>query len=279
METSVPGELIIAADWERLDQGSPEERACFAAIGLRYDDQWLSEGYDSFVNRIRTAPMLSAYHLAQWTAWNWWRLRWEPRSGTEDWPLAHRLSTIGEGYVWPNITIFSDGERVAVIAKPTFERPSTRFRYINDFAAVMPARAFENAVDQFIEQVRGQLRAEGLAETNLDLIWSDVCEERRDGDAVRRRKLEALLGCDPDQANEAAIERLIADAAELGMPAMNEVAADHARGGDLLTADALRDIANGRGFDASPRDMVHLRVGVSLPRAGDVAAWRLGKIN
>src|SRR6266849_10117859 len=127
MDETMPSELSITADPERLDEGPPEERACFAAIGIRYAHLWLTEGYDGFVKKVRSAPLLSGYHLAEWMAWNWWRLRWEPRSNAPDWNFAHRLTTIGEGYVWPNITIFSDGKRVALIARPTRERPSTPF--------------------------------------------------------------------------------------------------------------------------------------------------------
>ncbi len=272
----MPNGLSITTDWERLDVGTLEERACFGAVGIQWNNISLTEGSDSFVNRVRSAPMVSAYHLAEWVAWNWWRLRWEPRSNSPDWVFAHRLSTIGQGYIWPNITIFSDGERTALIAKPTRERADIPFRYLSDTAAIVSANLFENAVDQFVEQVRGQLRAEGVNDTNLDRIWSDVCEERRSPDTAARRKLEALLGRDPDRGDTSAIEQLVADAEAYGELAMNEIAADHGQGGELLTAEKLLGIAKSSGFDASPRDAVRLAPGIGLPPAGGVAAWRLG---
>jgi hypothetical protein len=276
MAKTMPNGLSITADWERLDVGTSEERACFAAVGIQWNTISLTEGSDSFVNRVRSAPMVSAYHLAEWVAWNWWRLRWEPRSNSADWAFAHRLSTIGQGYVWPNITIFSDGERTALIAKPTRDRADVPFRYLSDTAAIVSASLFENAVDQFVEQVRGQLRAEGVNDTNLDRIWCDVCEERRAPDAAARRKLEALLGRDPDRGDASAIEQLVADAKAYGELAMNEIAADYGQGGELLTAETLLGIAKSSGFDASPRDAVRLAPGTGLPPAGGVAAWRLG---
>ena len=84
------------------------------------------------MKRLPPGLLLSAYHLAEWLAWNWWRLRWEPVSITADWVFAHRLATVGGGYVWPNVRIFSDGERTALIAKPTPQRANTPFRYISD---------------------------------------------------------------------------------------------------------------------------------------------------
>jgi len=272
----VPSELSITADPERLDEGSAEERACFGALHIQYGSISLTEGQDGFVNKVRSAPLLSAYHLAEWMAWNWWRLRWEPRSNAPDWQFAHRLTTIGEGYIWPNITTFSDGERIALVARPTRERPDTPFRYISDRAAVVRAREFEYVVDQFIEQIRGLLRAEEISESNLDRIWNDLGEERTNPETAKRRKLEALLGCDPDKANQSAIERLVEDAQTLGQPAMNEIAADNAQGGELMTADTLRAMAESCGFDALPEDVVRLTPGSGLPRAGDVPAWQLG---
>jgi hypothetical protein len=277
METAMPRELTITADWERLDEGLPEERACFAAVGIYSGEVCLTEGHDGYVKRFRAAPLLSAYHLAEWLAWNWWRLRWEPnRPGTDDWPFAHRLATIGAGYVWPNVTIFSDGERTALIAKPTPERANTPFRYISDTAAVVPSRHFEGALDEFIEQVRGQLHEERVTDTNLGRIWDEVRAERQDPESALRRKIEALLGQDPGEGDENVIERLIEDGKALGGPAMNEVAADHRRGGRLLTADVLRDIATNAGFDASPRDVVRLKPGWNAAHPGEGPAWRLG---
>jgi hypothetical protein len=272
----VTARLEITADWERLDEGSPEERACFAAIAIRSGVVSLTDAQDSFVNRVRSAPFLSAYHLAEWLAWNWWRLRWEPRSNVPDWAFAHHMTTIGNGYVWPNITIFSDGQRIALIAKPTRKRVETAYRYVSDAAAVVGAREFENSIDGFVGQVRDQLRAETVEQTNLDRIWADVLAERNDPEIAKRRKLEALLGLDPDLADIGAIEGLIADAAALGQAAINEIAADQRRDGEILTGKVLRDTAEKLGYESSPKDVVSLGLGTVLPSVGDVPAWFLG---
>ncbi len=270
------GDLAFTTEWERLDEGSPEERAGFAALGIRWGDTWLTEGRDSFVDVLRKAPFLSGYHLAEWIAWNWWRLRWEPRSHAPDWAFAHRLTTIGEGYVWPNITIFSDGERIALLAKPTAGHPDASFRYINDVAAVVPARAFEIAVDDFIERVRGKLQADAFGATNLDAIWQDIRAEREDPETARRRKLEALLGFDPDKADPAILERLVIEAGTLGEASINELAAERTRGGEPPSEATLRDMAAESGFDAAPRDAVRLAARTHLPRRGEAPAWLVG---
>jgi hypothetical protein len=185
------------------------------------------------------------------------------------------MATIGHGYVWPNITIFSDGERTALIARPSTDRPDTAFRYISNHSAVLPSVTFESAVDQFVGQVLGQLSAEQVRDTNLDRLWIELMEERRDRGATRRRKLEALLGCEPDEADPVLIDRMLEDAQLLGERAVEELAADHAQGGKPLTAEDLRQLAVTSGYTASPRDAAQLTPR-TLPTAGDVPAWKLG---
>jgi len=273
----MPLSWSINLDWETLDSGPPEERACFASIGIQAHDVWLTEGLDTLANSVRKAPRLSAYHLSEWMAWNWWRLRWEPRSTTaRDWSSSHRMASIGGGYIWPNITIFSDGERVALIAKPTEERPRSAYRYIADIAAIVQAGEFESGTDSFIEQVVERLSSEKITKTNLQTVWEGVLEERKTPALARARKLEALLGQDPDESDPRILEQLISDSNSLGSEAVDEIAADHGMGGTVSTAQELQEIASASGYDSSPRDVTKLAHGSGLARSGQVPAWKLG---
>ena len=268
--------LAIEAEWEQLNAGSPEERACFSALGIRNGELWLTEAEDAFVKRLRQKVHLSAYHLAEWLAWNWWRLRWEPRRNTPDWSLAHHLATIGGGYVWPNLTILSDGECITLISKSTSLRPQEPLRYVSNVRMGVYAGEFENAIDHFIEQVRGQLLAEGIAKSNLDEIWTDVLAERADPEAGTRRKFEALLGFDPDEADEALLAVLLKDAKALGERAMGEVAAGRSGEGSILTAAQLHETARTSGFDSRPSDAARMRPDTQLSPEVQVPAWKPG---
>jgi hypothetical protein len=149
-------------------------------------------------------------------------------------------------------------------------------RYIEDIAAVVRANAFESAIDQFIEQVRGQLRAEHVGTTNLDDLWNAVLAERVDPVAASRRRFEALLGFDPDEADESRIDALIADSNTLGEQAIAEVAAGRSGTENAPTAGEIRQIATDSGFDCAPRDMVRLQSTAQLPRYGEFPAWVRG---
>ncbi|MBF0529338.1 MAG: hypothetical protein HQK55_08725, partial [Deltaproteobacteria bacterium] len=218
---------------------------------------------------------VSSYHLAEWFAWNWWRLRWEPRTSAGDWLFAHSLTAIGNGYVWPHITIFSDGERIALVAKPTQEQSPTSFRYISNAAAIVPAQQFEASIDNFIDQIINRLREEHVGNTNLHNVWSDIRKERQDKAVALWRKFEALLGADPDEGDAGTVARLIKDAESLGEGAMGEIAAHHAQGEDILTATTLQEVANTVGFEGAPLGRACLRE-YALPKKTEVPAWRLG---
>ncbi|MGB7552126.1 MAG: hypothetical protein WBM15_11270, partial [Chromatiaceae bacterium] len=241
--------LNIACQWERLAEGPPEEMSCFGMLRVRLGDILLTEGQDGFIDCTRDGPLVSGYHLAEWLAWNWWRLAREPRPDTPkaDWHFAHCLGTVGAGYLWPNITIFSDRERTTLMAKPTHPQGFSAFRYTADWAAVVPTRQFESAVDEFMAQIQGKLRADHVVPTNFDQIWSEVLAERADPDSAAQRELEAVLGCDADEGDSAQILQLLADADELGRDAVIEMSAGHLPGRKLLTAADLASLARGLG--------------------------------
>ena len=266
----------ISAAWEALGEGTPEERACFGAIGVRLNDLWLSEGHDPFVGRVRQAPLISGYHLAEWLIWNWWRLRWEPRSHTIDWGFTHRMASIGAGYVWPNITIFSDGERIAIVARPSRDQDAGGYRYIADAAVVLPARVFENALDLFVDQVTGQLDAEGIVGSNLQQLRADLRGEQRNQEVGLERKMEALLGFDPDEAPDGAVAQLIADSVAIGPSAAAELAAEGGGPGRIVHAGDLFALADAEGFRVNTEDRFTLREWQPFARA-QTPAWFVGQ--
>lgn len=275
----MPQRLEIALAPERLSEGSPEERAAFGLFTIRTTLASLTEGFDSFVNSYRPGPLVSGYHVAEWFTWNWWRLRWEPKSAARDWDFAHKMTSIGEGYVWPNLTIFSDGVRTAIISEPSARPDAKPFRYVGALPTVVPSTVFETAIDTFIPQILERLQTEGAKDSNLALLWSDVITERNDPEIAKRRRLEAYLGREPEAADDDAVERLLADAARLGDAALEEVAADSAQrlnNGNVPTAATFEHLALTRGHDASPRDAAKLDSEHKVARGAEVPAWRLG---
>lgn len=277
MEAEINMDLTIEMQWEHLSEGSAEERACFGVLCFRHNGIAMTEGIDGFVGCSRPGPLVSGYPLAEWLAWNWWRLTVEPRQEhlTGDWAFAHRLSTTGEGYLWPNIAIFSDRERTTLIARPTRPQGFAAFRFTADHVLVLPSRVFEAAVDRFISQIQGRLRESAIPETNFDHVWAEICAERADPNLAARRRIEALRGVDPDEGDSEQIEKLLADAGSLGSEAVQELAANPVSGQRLPTADELADLARSQGSEINPGDRVRIDI-ADLPPCELVPAWQRG---
>lgn len=277
MNADLVTDLRMALDWERLDVGSSEERACFGMLVVQLGGTLLTEGHDGFIDCFRRGPLVSGYHLAEWLAWNWWRLTHEPRPDAPagDWQLTHCMSTVGEGYLWPNITIWSDRQRTVLGAQPTHPQGFSAYRYTADRTIVLPTTGFVSALDQFMAQIQGKLRADGVALTNFDRIWGEVLEERAAPDLAYYRELEAVLGRDADEDDDSQIQGLIADAESLGRDALIELSAGSRPGQSPTTAAEIRSWAADLGQDTRPADTAAI-TGLDLSRPAERPAWRLG---
>ncbi len=267
--------LGISLAPEMSDEGDPAERACFGLFTMRANGADLTGGMDFFITAYRSGPLVSGYHAAAWLAWNWWRLCHEPRSSAPEWWRSHRMTAIGEGYAWPNITIFSDGARTTILAEQSARPDAKPFRYIGSAPCVLPTVQFQWAVDAFVSSMQARLRAQGVDETALDRIWRDVTAERGSPELARRRRLEALLGRDPDAIEDQLVDRLITEAAEVGEPAVEELAAHGGQGAPPPSVAELRRSARENGYEARPGDAVRPIDG-GPEGESEAPAWRIG---
>ena len=255
---------------------SPEDEATLSRIAVGVDRIRLTQTLDTRTMRVHDGANLSAYRLAEWLTWNWWRLRWEPthqnvqRDRRLGWRQAHELAGIGGGWLWPNVTVWSDGLRVELDARPSPEVEAEPVRYLASRSAAVSAESFEAGVDDFVERVLARLDECALRGTDLAGAWKELAAERADPESAAYRKIEAFLGCDVDEADPRQVERIVLDGRTLGSAAMAEVAADR-----FLTADALREEARSAGFDASAVDRARVLRG-AWDGGGQRAPWEVG---
>lgn len=260
---------------EKLEEGTPEEQAAFGLVRIIADGRSLTQGYDTFIDGPREGPLVSGYHLAEWLSWNWWRLKCEPRpprNPSLSWKFSHCLHTIGEGYVWPNLTIHSDGFRAALESNRSAEGP-TVFRYFGATPVLALWADVEAAIDHFVGVVLSRLDGATVRDSNLHTVWKELCAERSDPELARYRALEAKLGYDPGDADEAALNARLAEARILGDEAMGELASLAAMrspdAAELMTAGELRTLAGQKGQPMNAAD------GVSPALASDLL-WGMG---
>ena len=206
-------------------------------------------------------PRVSAFRLAEWLLWNWWRIRWEPsRSETDSlsWQQAHQTTSIGGGWLWPRITFDSDGHNVGIssaVSEATVTEPVSFLGEEDE--QFVSAPAFEQGIDSFVQEVISQLADNSLAPNSVSRMWEELQDERSDSALTTYRRFEALLGRNPDEGNESTIRQLTEDRSILGEQAANEVAANAPlTQGATVTADKLRSIARQTGFDIGERNGV-----------------------
>jgi hypothetical protein len=278
MEQTMSPSLNMALAPERLEDGSAEERATFGLFTIRANNTSLTEGFDFFADALRAGPMISGYHAAEWFALNWWRIRYEPYAPrVPEWWRAHCLNAIGEGYVWPNLTFRTDGIRAVVVSEPSTNPEAKPFRYVGAQPWFGPARDLEQAIDAFIPRVLARLRDQNVGATNLETVWSELRAERADPEMAERRRLEALLGRDPDEVEDGAIDSLLADRTRLGDAGVTELAAD-AAGNAPMRGATLQGIAQQSGIEARRRDAVRLPASSLAASRKREQAWQQGRI-
>jgi len=279
MEKKMPEDLEISLAPERLDEGEPEERAAFGMFTIRANGLSLTEGFDHFIQALRPGPLISGYHAAEWFAWNWWRLLHEPyRQGSPAWGSTHRLPAIGAGYVWPNVEIRSDGRRAVIIARPSSRPDAKPFRFMGSPTPWMgPCPMLETALAGFVTAIVARLRSRQVPSTNLDQLWADVSAERSNPEIAQRRRLEALMGLDPDDAPDPLLTGLLMDALTLGADGVDEIAADTTDGHPIRAAD-LQQMAQTSRLLAHRADAVRLPVRALTAVRKEDLAWRQGKL-
>ncbi len=270
----------ILSNWPtepiRDDADSAEDRATAADLLVRVGEHELTgliaeDGY-------RSGPRVPAYPLAEWLVWNWWRLRWEAspagrRARPLDWSYAHETVSIGGPWLWPRMTITSDGCRIALRVAATRETATEPVAYVGR-AGIVSAAVFERGVDAFLSMVLQRLNAGDLKETRLHASYAELQAERGDGDASLYRRIEARLGFAVDEAPEDVVMRVAADGEVMGRDAMDEVVADRTLRATPAAAD-LHRIAEKSGHDAYVADGVRLDV-IAHVRTGQVAPWMVG---
>ena len=178
-------------------------------ISLGSDDICFTELVRDGSNKPDDYLQAPPIQLAFWLTDNWWRMRWEPVvSGLvkPEWCLAHELSAIGGGYIWPRLRIWGEDTWVGLASRSDPLSMNFAVRYTKDALVFVSAAHFETAVDQFLEQAVEAPSGDKVAlQTQLAALKS----ERDDQDVARWRRVEAQLGYDADEAPNGLVETLL----------------------------------------------------------------------
>jgi len=261
----------IEFEWLNREYGTRLERATLAEIGIMVGGVYLTELEDIKSRTIRTRARLSAYDFALWLAGNWWRLCFEPSKEGLDWQLSHRTTSIGGGYVWPNIVFASDGGTVMLQATPA-SLQGHGIRYLSGSAHSVPVSGFEREAAGFIEAVLEATMQAGVENTELGSIWNEVQKERSDTGLAGERKLEALLGFDPGETPPDLLKELMQAGRRYGSEAVLEMAAAFEEGSGLVL-DRLWNISRDQAVTLRLSDSSELRSSIGKTIRRTLKPW------
>lgn len=281
--------LRITPDWMAASSGEPEVAATAALLSISVDDVSLTRSQDVWAKTVRDSVFVSAYPLAMWFASSWWRLNHEPlprQLPGHDWRMAHELGAANHGYVWPRVVFAPEGEAIRVWAGP-FLTPDQSVQYLQglDNPRVVAISSFQDSVQRFVQTVLARLDARDQGRTDLAHLWAVLQEDLADPKALRRRRLEAELGFDPEECPESMLESALQWEARVGDSAMSEMApalSSRGQGPDLVL---LSQLERADGIVGAPQvsssDIQHQHQGLPWERAvHDARALRqrIGKV-
>lgn len=196
---------------------------------IEVNGKMLTRANDDWAHSVSDGVHLSVYPLALWFASNYWRLLYEPThlftaDPDLDWKMAHCMSAVGDGYVWPNIKFETDGEFIMISSKATELSPSEPISYIGNYFEIIPIKEFEKTISNFVQMVINRLEANSIRESDLHDLWKEIKEEQRDEASSKFRIMEASVGADPDEMEGPDIESLLRLGTEIGEAAALEIA-------------------------------------------------------
>lgn len=153
--------------------------------------------------------LVSPEPLGKWMLYSFWRLLHEPGPGSENakapasWRLAHELQGAGGGFDWPRVTICAQEDQIEIksdsrVLLSTLLSPE---RYIANGSIYIKTEDVQNGIRTFLKQT-----------AENDIIHKDTIRglesELNDEYQSKRRKFEAMLGFNPNEAPKELMEFL-----------------------------------------------------------------------
>lgn len=209
------GELKFRFDWEPAPGvRAPELRATWARLEIWVGDECVTQVEDIDSQNVRRSVYVPLYPLAEWIAYNWWFLKAHSRPASLLGDLRslassqgrraalsgmlehHNLRAVGDGFLWPNLTIVPEGTHTRLAWYPddgaTPERP---LKYIRGGEAWIHSESLELSLARFVDDVGTRLTEQEVIETSLQKEWAAL--RVTDAEEAAFCIAAARLGLDP----------------------------------------------------------------------------------
>jgi hypothetical protein len=196
----------ITFDFEWMDIGGPprpEREATGARLRIMVGDEPVTRlVYQNGEGKKTTheSVFLPLYDLAEWIAFRWWRLLYEPmvegRTNGEDYPYRHTLTYATDSHALPRLELVPEGDVVRLTWTPE-AHPASHLTFTSEGEAYVRRDALEKQMARMLNAVNRRLVEEGVYGTKFQEEWAAI-QEARDDDGMREFCADvARLGLDP----------------------------------------------------------------------------------
>ena len=214
--------------------------------------------------------------LAFWFVDNWWRLRWEPLVSEEvslGWRLAHELSGIGGGYIWPRLRIWSEDSRIGLASFSDTTSMNFALQFTTDALVFVNAEKYEDVVDRFLMKCVDTVSKDKAA---LKVQISALKEERNDQKFAIWRKLEAKLGYDIDDAPSELINTFFEFINQFGTSGVEEAIVAAQGESSAVMLDKEIAVTRNSGIDCDLDDAMRV-AGSIIREVTDIPVWKIAE--
>ena len=192
-----------------------EEDITLGYMSIKSDEEVLTKNISNITNTSRDDIKVSSYPLAIWICAYWWRLIYEPIPSDENiqktysWENAHNLISADSGYIWPSIKFIPDGQTITISSQQQIYNRKYPLFYkgLKDPISIN-TEVFTSSMKNFISNTIQRLDEHKKNNTDLHIIFDQLQTELNDEDFTLYRKMEAILGYDPDEAPENVIKKI-----------------------------------------------------------------------
>lgn len=260
-------ELHISYEWSSYDDAMAEVGETTARVGIFLDSYCLTKNHDIFSKTIRDQIYVSLYPLAMWFASSWWRLHYEvlpdsaSKAPSHDWRMSHEMAAANMGFVWPQIMFSPDNDSVQVWAQASQGKNEEAVRFLNDLdhAHSVSKDHFTQGVSALISDVIARLHEVGCKDSDLAAIWGFILEDLKNPAEHKKRRLEAVLGFDPEICPAKLITQAIDLEERIGADSFSELAGAYALDADNRL-NAIQSLIQAEGLEGKPQDILDFNV-------------------
>jgi hypothetical protein len=214
--------------WLERSTSTAAENATYCELIIEANGTSFTQVHDIGARTVQEGVRVAASSLAQWLAWNRWRLLYDVSAGAAgevDWRLSHCMAAAGGGYLWPAMEFSSDGDFVQVRQVASSRSAGAPIEYLRTASFSIERGDFERAVDDFLRLVCERLIATGESQDEVVELIRSVQEEAISADDSSLRQVEALLRHDPDVLDPAFLRQVRDSFLWTGKQAMAELLA------------------------------------------------------